>query len=274
MKAINTYNYRDTLKEYLLIKKEINPDYSLRSFARDLDMPSSNLSNVLKGIQGLSKTSATKIVEKLRIEGEEKDLFVDSVLALDARSNKEKILARGRLNKRTQDPSKRIIQEDYFKLISEWYYFTILELITLKEFNSEHSWIAENLEIEESLVDSAMERLVRLNLITKVNGVYESTNAQLKTNSDLPSISIKKHNMQILKKASDAIMNQNVAKREISTLTVAINNEDLDFVKNEIREFKAKLNKDLMTRAAKKGANRVYCLSMQFFDLLKGKSNE
>ena len=82
--------YQDILNEYFLIKKEVNPAYSLRAFARDLGLPSSNLSNVLKGKQGLSIKSALQILERLKIKGRDRELFFDLVLSQDARAKRDK----------------------------------------------------------------------------------------------------------------------------------------------------------------------------------------
>lgn len=78
----------------------------------------------------------------------------------------------------------------------------------------------------------------------------------------------------MLTKASEAVIHQDVAKRETSTLTIALNGEDIQYVKNKIRTFRNEIDKELMERAKKKGANRVYLLAIQFFDLLKGNDNE
>ena len=80
----------------------------------------------------------------------------------------------------------------------------------------------------------------------------------------------KKHNTQILRKATESIFEQSVEERELSTLTIAVNSEDIDFVKQRIREFKKDLDKELMARNEKRRPNKVYCLAIQFFDLLKG----
>ena len=267
------HDYRTILNEYFIIRKEMNPNYSLRSFAKDLGMPSSNLSSVISGKQGLSKESAEKIAKNLRIKGSEKNKFIDLVLASDARSKKEKILATARLRQESL-LDKKELQEDYFKLISDWYYYAILELITIEDFQSSDKWIAEQLGISLNETEKAMERLVRLGLIEIKNNIYQSTGAQLDTTYDIPSFYIKKHNAQILSKASEAIVEQDIEKREISTLTIAINDEDIKFVKKRIREFRNDLDKELMERTKKNGANRVYSLAIQFFDLLKGSSDE
>jgi uncharacterized protein (TIGR02147 family) len=271
MENMNITDYRDTLNEFFLIKKEMNPDYSMRAFARDIGMPSSNFSSVMSYKQGLSLGTAEQIVKKLRIQGDEKSRFIDSVLSTDARSKKEKILAQARLKRSLVDENKKELQEDYFKLISEWYYFTIIELLTVEDFSSKHEWIANTLELNIKIVDTAMARLLRLGLIKLIDGEYKSTNIQMDTLNDIPSTSLKKYGMQILKKSSEALIEQDVDKREFQTLTIAINQNDIPFVKTKIREFKNNLDKELMARTANSTADKVYCLAIQFFDLLKGE---
>lgn len=264
-------DYRDILREHFLVRKEVNPSYSLRSYARDLEMPSSNLSSVLNGKQGLSFNTANNISNKLRINGDEREKFLNLVLATDGRSKKVKLQAQKYLDENCIESDKKQVQDDFFKLISDWYYFAILELMTLDYFVSDHEWIANKLQLEVTTVDKALERLLRLKLIDRKDGAYLSTGVQLDTSYDIPSVFIKKINAQLINKAAQSINEQSVEQRELSTLTVAIDKDDIGFVKEEIRKFKNELDKKLMSRAEKKKRDGVYCLSIQFFDLLKGK---
>jgi len=273
MEKVET-DYAQSIKDFLLVKQEFNPNYSLRAFARDLEMPVSSLSNVLQGKQGLSELSATRIANKLNLSKIEKNHFIDKVLARDARAKMKRHLAVKRLKDLRIQDDKKGLHEDYFHLVSEWYYFAILELLLVKDFQSNEKWIADSLDVKVEIVEQAMKRLTRLGLIEFIDDEYRSTNAQLKTSCDTPSINIKKHNMQILKKASDALINQPVDSREFATLTVAIDEEAIDFVKEKIRRFQRELNNELTERSNKKKANKVYCLAIQFFDLLKGIKND
>jgi uncharacterized protein (TIGR02147 family) len=262
------YNYRETLRDYFLVRKEVNPNYSLRSFARDLDLSSSNLCKVLDGTKGLSKDSAERVAECLRMKAGEQELFVTGVMAADARSKKERLLAIKDLAKFDYGERKQL-RDDYFKLISNWYYLAILELLNLEQFNSDPKWIASELEIEVIEVSEALKRLTRLKLIEQVDGHYQSTGAHLDTINDIPSVHVKKFHTQALQKATKALLNQDVSKREFQSLTIAINDQDIDFVKEQVRAFKESLAGELSKRADNNGANRVYSFNIQFFDLLK-----
>lgn len=73
-------------------RKNQNPSYSLRAFARDLDMSAPRLSQVLNKKQGLSVEAAKEVAQKLKCSELEKIWFCNSVGVLHSRSksNKEK----------------------------------------------------------------------------------------------------------------------------------------------------------------------------------------
>jgi uncharacterized protein (TIGR02147 family) len=269
-------SYREILNDYFLLKKEFNPSYSLRAFARDLNIPSSNLVNIINGKLGISKKRAENIADQLNFSRFEKVKFINLVQAESSRSKKERLVASEKLSRLHQVLNgKKVPCEDYFKYISEWYYFALLELITTKSFQSNIDWIAKRLKIKKDLAIVALERLERLGLMAKQDGEYLSKNISIETSFDIPSSSIKKHNTQILNKAKEALWDQPVEEREFGTLTIAASPEDLDFIKNEIREFKKYIDKKLIERAIKRGfTEEVYALCISFFKLTKDVEHE
>ena len=58
--------YQDFLLEEFRARRTRNSNYSLRAFARDLDMPASKLSQNLRGLCGISVAKAEKIARKLQ----------------------------------------------------------------------------------------------------------------------------------------------------------------------------------------------------------------
>ena len=265
---MQTYeHYSDILKEHLEFRKIQNFRYSLRAFARDLEIAPSNLSEILRKKQGISPEKASQIAHTLKLNKQESEYFTNLVMAHDARSKKERSLAQSNLEKIQIFSEKRQLQEDTFKLISDWYYYAILELITTENFKSNHKWIAKTLGLTLEEVDEAMARLLRLALIKKAGGNYISTGIQLDTTHGIPSLSIKKFCQQILNKAMKSITDQNLDERELSTLTVAIDSKDLPILKKKIQNFRNDFDQTIAKSLNNKKPNKVYCLSMQFFNL-------
>jgi uncharacterized protein (TIGR02147 family) len=260
-------HYSDILNEHLEFRKIQNASYSLRAFARDLNIAPSNLSEILRRKQGISPEKAMQIASNLKLSKEESEYFTNLVIANDARSKKERSIAKSNLEKIEIFAEKRQLQEDTFKLISDWYYYAILELLTTENFKSNHKWIAKALGLTLEEVNEAMARLLRLSLIKKVDGNYISTGVQLDTTHGIPSLSIKKFCQQILNKAMKAITDQSLDERELSTLTVAIDSKDLPILKKKIQNFRNDFDQTIIKSLKNKKPNIVYCLSMQFFNL-------
>lgn len=72
-------DYRAVLKAELSRRKVKNPRYSLRAFARDLDLDSSGIHRVLLGKTGLSLKAASQIAGRLQMPSLNAKQFMDSV---------------------------------------------------------------------------------------------------------------------------------------------------------------------------------------------------
>jgi len=107
-----------------------------------------------------------------------------------------------------------------------------------------------------------------LDLIREENGQLVDVFKFLATSNDVPSMSLKKFNTQLMKKAMEAMYEQDVLEREMSSNIFSVNKEQLPVLKEKLRVFRREFEQD-----AQKDENRnsVYCLGIQFYDLTKGK---
>lgn len=260
-------DFRAILKEELATRIRQNPRYSLRAFARDLKLAPSRLSEIISGKQGLSRKAAEKVASILGYSPQEKERFCDLVESMHARSRKDREVAKVRLKKHNM-PSKEVqLQVDAFNAIADWYHFAILELMNIDGFKSDTAWIAKRLSISEFETKLALERLARLELITfKGNKIIPATGSGL-VNSDIPADSLKKHHAQLLEKAKEAIYLQSPDKRESLSWTIAIDTKMVPKAKEALNQFRNKFCTELEGAENKDG---VYCLTIQFFDLLEG----
>lgn len=260
------YNdYRQYLTEEYERRKQLNAAYSLRAFARDLGLSAPRLSQVLSQRYGLSVQAATEVAKKLRLNPEEVQWFCDSVGSLHSRSVKERIELNHRINEYKKTKSKiPELQLEYFKVISDWYHFAILELTHLSDFKNNTKWIAKKLNITVDDVKLAIKRLVDLDLLEEKNGTLVDVFKILSTPNDIPSDSLKKFNLQLIKKAMEAVYHQEVQTREITSLVFAIDDEKIPYYKEKIRQLKSELSAEA---EKSKNKNQVYCLSLQLFNL-------
>ena len=240
-------------------RREKNPSYSLRSFAKRLEIPVGRLTEILSRKRNLTERLAEKISDRLEYGPK-------------IRSNFLKLVKPKKINMQSKHAPDLMIEDssryeelnaDAFNLISDWYHFAILELTEVIDFKSDIAWIAQRLNIQQEFVEDAVKRLFDFGLLAKrENGDWHQTEAILATPSGIPSTAIRNHHRQVLSKANEAILNFPVAERDFSSTTMAVASEQIEDVQTLIKEFRRSLAKKLSESPEK---DRVYCLSIQFF---------
>ena len=243
----------------------MNGQYSLRAFARDLELTPSRLSSILQKKQGLSIATASDLARKLKLSEARKTWFINSVGSLHARSEKER--AHFKQNISAQKDAAKIfteIQLEYFKVIADWYHFAILELTYVDGFQSDAAWVARSLKIDTEVAQEAIDRMVKLELLIVKEGSLKDAFKFLATPNDIPSESLKKFNVQLMKKAMESIYEQEVDNREYASNIFSFNKEQLPMVKQKLRDFRRELE---LEASKPKKKDSVYCLGMQFFEL-------
>ena len=225
-------------------------NYSLRAFARDLGIPAPIVSEVLRGKRTVTPNLAKKFCDGLGLSLVESDKMMGCF-------------------KKENRISADFVQlgQDEFNAISDWYYFAILSLAETENFRSEPKWIAKRLGISVREVKSALESLIRLELITNEKGILKASGKQFRTSHDIPSDAIKKNHLQGLDLARKALFEVPVEKREFSANTMTVNPEELAELKNALREIRKKFA-DRASGATKK---EVYRFQIQFFPVTDGE---
>ncbi|MFS4457931.1 TIGR02147 family protein [Bdellovibrio sp. HCB2-146] len=243
-----------------------NSHYSLRSFARDLGVSASWLSEVLARKKGISLKKAQALATTLQLSHQERQYFILSVQAHHSRSPASRQQARELLN--TLAPSdwnvKKMTSED-FHPISEWYFNAILEVLELNDCQHTTDWIAKRLSLPLPQVEGALEKLVSLNVIKMQNGRYTPVINESETTYNVPSDSIKLHHRQMLQKAGEALQQQSVLHREFLNMTLSFDADRLNEAQQEIRHFQRQFADKFYSK--EKAKNSVYQFSLQFFRL-------
>ncbi len=256
-------NYRTILQEEFARRKKRNPSYSLRSYARDLKLCVASVSNLLSGKQGLSPLKAKQVAQILELEESEMELFCTLVESRHARAKVNREQAQKKLG--AQELKVTDLSMEYFKVISEWYYYAILELPGVADFRSDTKWIANRLGISASTTTEAINRLIRLELLEEdARGNYKKVPGFLSAIANVPNRSIKNHHRQMLQKADVALDEQSVEESDFTGVTFSMNTEDLKWAKEEIKKFRRALSTRL---SANKNKNRLYQLNFELFAL-------
>lgn len=97
-------NYRDILKEQLQRRQELNSKFSLRSFAKKLDISPSKISEVLSGKKKLSVGRLEELARRLNLKDNEREIFLISG-EIESSKVKNREDLEGRLKKALQELS-------------------------------------------------------------------------------------------------------------------------------------------------------------------------
>ncbi|WP_412472006.1 TIGR02147 family protein [Halobacteriovorax sp. RT-1-4] len=219
-----------------------NPSYSLRAYANRLGIQVSALSEILNGKRAITKKMGQNILSGLGVNPIES----------------EKILSG------TKAKEESNLSLDYFKAISDWYYFAILSLAEIPNFKAQPEWISKRLNISRREAKFALDRLIKLEmLVENKDGSFEASGIQYKTPTDILNVSLKNHTVQTLELAMNSVLNDPIEERDFSTVTMAIDPSKIDEAKKMIKSFRKRLSKKLETGSKKE----VYKLSVQLFPL-------
>ncbi len=256
-------DYRQILLEELESRKYFDQSYSLRSFAKELDMTPSHLSDVLKSKHGISKKKASNIARILGFEEDKKVLFCDQVESCHGRSKVSRESALKRLKQKLDSAKTIKIKEDVFSLVKDWYHFAILEIFECNP-KMEISEICARLELPVIHVEGAILRLQRLGLLKKKSGEF-IPETSIHTSHDIPSEAIKKSHLLLLDKAKKSLQTQPVATRDFTSTIFSIPSGQVQ----EAKAFIAEFNKSFAKKFAGKSeqGNLIYNLSTTLFSL-------
>lgn len=240
-----------------------NPRYSLRSFARHLKISPGSLSEILRGRRELSLRSVKAVAQAIGMNTPETLHLLR--LAQNAKSAK----AGAKMDSKISPGlDQRVLSEQVFRLVSEWYHFAILNLLECEGFEWDAIWIAGRLGISRLQAKLAMDLLLKLKLVEKKNGRYQGTNDHILASSDVPSSAIRAYHRQILEKAIHALEEQTPDEREVSGVGLALNIKHLAAIKREIVEFQD----HLVAKYSRGKKDEVYFLEMALFKLTQGVS--
>jgi uncharacterized protein (TIGR02147 family) len=253
-------NFRLFLQSELVRRCKNNPNYSLRSFARSLNISHGALSRILRGERNPSKKLLISLAQALNLSSAQIEEF-----GKELNRNSKKTLKSGFTD----------LSMDSFTMMSEWYHDAILELMRIEGFKVDPKWIAKRLGITMNEVNIAVERLARLELIEITEDgswISHAEHTEIGIESPYTTTALKRYQKQILQMGADAVDQVSREKRHNISSTVAIASSDLDEVKKLINDFRRKLSKYVQRKGVQ--ANQVYQLGICFYPLTDRKENE
>jgi len=232
-----------------------NPRYSLRAFAKTLDVSHTVLSLVLSRKRHVSKKAALKIAKSTTLSNSDCEKFVN--WSLGKKNNSKPV-----------DSTKEYhrISLDIYEAIADWHHYAILSLLDIPKTNLQPRWISKKLGISIIEAKGAIERLKRLGLIELRNNKWkQSTPSIIVENTHSTTATLAFHR-DLLLKAIQSLEQDPMPTRDFSSTTFAMDPNSVEYGLKKIRSFRRALTKDLETRGR---PSEVYTIAVQLFPLTK-----
>lgn len=244
------------LKEALSLKQRENPSYSLRAFARDMDIHPSTMSQIIKGNRSLPFKDSAHVVNKLKLKPKDRTLFMESLMRIKTQIDNIKIDA---LDQRF------MLDESYYKIIAEWEHFAVLDLFALSDFKPTIEGITQKLDVTMNRAQVVLNNLLTCGLIEERDGQLVKVHEDIRTTEDIANKALRESHIETMKMGIQKLEEIEVELRDFSSTTVGVDLDKLPEAKTIIREFRQKMS--ALLRDGRK--TEVYQLAIQFYPLTK-----
>lgn len=271
------FDYREYLQDYYQFHKKRNSSYSYRLFARKAKLGSPNyLKLVVDGKRRITDRTLFQFARGLGLSRDEEKYFRELVLYQEVSDPDSKELhLRSLLKYQEKQRTPTPLKADRIKFLLDWHHSVIRELVSTKEFTEDPAWIAKRLgnKITEAQAKESIELLERLQILKRnINGRLEQQEPLLTSSDEVPSHVIRSLHRTFLRKAINSIFSVPIDRRELSGLVISIPQNRMKELKEEIKEFRKKLNRKY---GIEKQSDDVFFVGLYLFPVTsRGESND
>ncbi|SOD15822.1 TIGR02147 family protein [Fibrobacter sp. UWB16] len=272
---INIYDYSDYrkfLQEFYELEKSLDSSFSYRVFAAAVGMDASLLLKILQGKRHISPKCIDVFVNFFHFKDAKAEYFRE-MIAYGKAKNDEDVRSHFETLQKMRPAACRELDEARYRYFQQWYYPMIRSALDV--FNYRGTQDAAALgeccipKLSASQVKNAVDALLQLGLAHARNdGRVVPTEAHLKTMEHWLSACISDYQSSIAELAGKSIQNTPKEKRDISTLTMALDSRQID----KIREILAKTRKaivNVVNAMPPQICDSVYQLNFQLFPMMK-----
>lgn len=248
-------DFRLFLQAELVERCRKNPRYSLRAFAKFLEIEPSFLSKILSRKRSITKAIFERFSKRLGLSPIQIQNFSDFQ------------------SENTRDEEYQI-RIDEFEVISDWYYPAILELLQIENFEPSTRAMARALGITQPQLRAAVERLERLGYLEISRNKWRvkiPKTTTLGMGADFSASALRKRQQQILEMAIEALQTIPIQKRQQSSVTLAADPKLLPIAKKLIHDFEQKLTRILRQNGKR---SEIYHLSVALYPVTDLKNLE
>lgn len=268
MRPIFEYlEYRDILKDAYEDLKALDPQFGYRKMAVSLGLHTSNVYRILTKECHLPARCQTRAIEFLGLSDRTASYFVLLIAYARERKNRSRMeILEQALALRDVQPRQLVDQElAYYR---DWWVSAIRSLVEVLDGRAQPSELGRRLSppVAESDIAAALDLLKQLGLVKKASSgrlVLSEPHVSALVGEDRVQ-ALRGYQKQILNLAIEALDRHSPAIRDVSTITLALDEGSFEEVRGFLREVRHRAQ-----RSAGKTTkpDRVMQLAMAFFPL-------
>lgn len=266
-------DYRAYVRDRIAALRETG-EFSERTFAQEVGFGSpSYLKMILDGKRNLGAKFLAPLARRLGLKKEEARFFAALVAHGNAKTDADKKRTLERLQQFRKFRETRAIDPSQYAYFTRWYFVAVREALSGLWRDRTPRELARALGLQEKQVEESLVALESLGLIERAatGGGWKALDAAVKTPVEVRSLLVREFHKQMIHRALVAIDRLPVVRRDISALTLSLDEQGFRRLKEKIADFRASLNAEL---SGQPKADKVIQVTIQAFPLLDGPEGE
>jgi uncharacterized protein (TIGR02147 family) len=271
----NIYEYESSrviLCSYLENRKEVDPKFSVRKWAKDLELSSHSLLSLqIQGKRKIKTQHISRLAESMGLSEVEGRYFKGLTILEKSTTEEERQYNLSHLIQSI--PTKKVMTKQFksFKLVSNWVYMGILSLSELDGFVMSEETILEKLghRVSRGQLLDCLHLLTTEGLLNEKNGIYFPNYGSVTSRNDYSDAGIREYHKGACDLAKEAVDSLDLDQREFQSLCLGIPLEKMDLAKELIRKFR-----DDFYHAVGGSGDEIYKMNIQLFQLSRSTAED
>ncbi len=267
MKPIFEYtDYREWIRDAFEDFKKRKSVVSWRYMAMKLDADPGNLLRVSQSKIHLSVNLIKPMADFFGLDEKETAYWTELVHFGRAKTDSEALNHYEKMQMLKGIPLKRLAKKE-LEFYRHWYYNAIRSIIGICKFKDDYEGLAESctpaITVEQA--KEAVQLLYDLNMIsTDRDGFWKVNDTFVSTGGNWRSEAVRAFQKETIRLAGESLERHAPPLRDISTVTMTFNMDDIALIREKIKEFRSEL---LRLSQEGTGDNTVFQLNVQLFPL-------
>ena len=267
MKPIFEYtDYREWIRDAFDDFKQRKTVISWRYMAMKLGADPGNLLRVSQGKIHLTLSLVKPMAEFFELDEKETAYWTELVCFGRAKTDAEALNHYEKMQILKGIPLKLLAKKE-LEFYRHWYYNAIRSIIGICKFKDDYEGLAESctpaITVDEA--KSAVKLLYDLNMISKDReGFWKVNDTFVSTGGNWRSEAVRTFQKETIRLAGESLERHNPPLRDISTVTMTFNMDDIALIREKIKEFRSEL---LRMSQEGNGDDTVFQLNVQLFPI-------